>query len=99
MIGILKKHGRYWPVIVCDHCGNVIDDAMAAVEVSSSAPEGAVAQAFHVHKGDCDQALSAKLGGLHGSEELAVHLFDLMHSTLSKSDLQGIRNLLEWSKE
>jgi hypothetical protein len=99
MIAIQKKGGRYSPVILCDYCGKLIEDAMNAMEVSSPAPEGATAQAFHVHKGDCDQALSAKLGGLAGSEELAVHLFDLIRNTLGKSDLQRVRNLLEWSEE
>ena len=80
MIAILKKDGRYIPVILCDHCGAVIDDALAAMELSSSAPEGATAQAFHVHKGACDQALSARLGGIHGSEELAVHLVEATKS-------------------
>jgi hypothetical protein len=97
MIAILKADGRYAPVVLCDHCGKVIDDAMNATALSSSAPEGNTLQAFHVHKGDCDQALSAKLGGLYGSEELAVHLFELMRNTLSKSDLKRVQNLLEWA--
>jgi len=95
MIAILKKDGQYCPVVLCDHCGKVIDDAMAAMEISSSAPEGATAQAFYVHKGDCEQAVSATLGGMHGSEELAVHLFDLVRNTLGKSDTQRVRNLLK----
>jgi hypothetical protein len=99
MMAILKQDGSYRPVVVCDHCGEVIDDALGAMELSSSAPEGATAQAFHVHKGDCDQALSAKLGGMHGSEELAVHLFDLIRNTMSKSDVQRVKNALQWSQE
>ena len=99
MIAIQKQSGGYRPVIVCDHCGHVIDDAMAAVAVSSAAPEGATAQAFHVHKGACDQALSEKLGGMHGSEELAVHLLDLLRNALRKSDRQRVQNLLNWSED
>ena len=99
MIAILKMDGRYLPVVKCDQCGETIDDAMNAMAMSSSAPEGATAQAFHVHKGECERALSSKVDGLHGSEELAVHLLDLMRNTLSKSDLEGVRNLLRWFGE
>jgi hypothetical protein len=99
MIAIRKTAGRYAPVVVCDHCVGVIDDAMAAAAVSSSAPEGATAQAHHVHKGSCDEALTNQLGGALGSEELAVHLFDLVRNTLSRSDAQRVRNLLDWSDE
>jgi hypothetical protein len=97
MIAIMKRDGRYAPVVVCDHCGRVIEDALDAMEVSSAAPEGTAAQAFHVHKGECDQALSAKFDGLHGSEELAVHLFDLVRNTIGKSDPRAVQNLLNWS--
>jgi transcription initiation factor TFIIIB Brf1 subunit/transcription initiation factor TFIIB len=99
MIAILKKDGRYCPVIVCDQCGMVIDDALAAMEVSSSAPEGTTAQAFHVHKGTCDQALSARLGGIHGSEELVVHLVELVKNALRLSDTRQVQNLLAWSDD
>ena len=63
--------------------------------MSSSAPEGATAQAFHVHKGACEQAVSAKLGGAHGSEELAVHLLAVVKNTLRGSDRMQVKNLLE----
>ena len=99
MIAILKKDGLYSPVIVCDQCGKVIDDAMNALEVSSSAPEGATAQVFYVHKGQCDETLSAQFDGIYGSEELAVHLVDLIRNTLSKSDVQRVQNLLKGSIE
>ena len=99
MIAIRKKDGRYSPVVLCDQCGQAIDDAMNAMALSSSAPEGATAQAFHVHKGNCDEALSAKLGGLHGSEELAVHLLELVRNSLRQSDLQRILSLTQWSAE
>lgn len=72
---------------------------MAAMAISSAAPEGATAQAFHVHKGACEQALSAQLEGMHGSEELAVHLLDLVRNTLSKSDQQRVQNLIKWSEQ
>jgi len=98
MIAILKKDNWYRAAVVCDHCGRTIDDAMAALAVSSSAPEGTMAQAFHVHKGECDRSLCAKLGGIHGSEELAVHLLDLVRNTLGKSDMQGVQNLMKWSE-
>jgi hypothetical protein len=97
MIAILKQEGQYRPVIVCDQCGQVIDDAMAAMVISSSAPQGTLAQAFHVHKGQCEQALSASREGMHGSEELSVHLLDLLRNTLSQSDRQQLHNLLRWS--
>lgn len=93
MIAILKKNGQYMPVIVCDECGGIITDAFNATQISSSAPEGTTAQAFHVHKGACDDAISARLGGLHGSEELAVHLMQLVKNTLSESDRQRVELL------
>ena len=67
------------------------------MEVSSSAPEGATAQAFHVHKGAWDDSISARLGGMRGSEELAVHLVQLTKNTLSDSDRQRVEDLLKWS--
>jgi hypothetical protein len=97
MIAIRKQNGQYTPVVVCDECGGIITDAFSAMEVSSSAPEGATAQAFHVHKGACDDAMSARLGGMHGSEELAVHLVQLLKNALSGSDRQRVENLLNGS--
>ena len=97
MIAIRKENGSYIPVILCDHCGQIIVDAMGAMELSSSAPEGANAQAYYVHKGACEQAVSAKLGGMHGSDELAVHLFDLLRSAMAKSDLERVKNAIDWS--
>lgn len=99
MIAILKKNGQYGPAIICDYCGQVIDDALNANAVSSAAPKDAMAQVFHVHKGACDQALSAKLGGSLGSEELSTHLLELMRNALANSDFEGLRNLLRWSAE
>ena len=97
MIAIRKHNGQYMPAVICDECGGVITDAFGAMEVSSSAPEGANAQAFHVHKGACDEAISARLGAMHGSEELAVHLVQLLKNALSESDRQRVANLLKWS--
>jgi hypothetical protein len=99
MIAVLKKNGNYNPVILCDHCGKIIDDAMGANQLSSSAPEGATAQAFHVHKGECDRAMCARLGDLTGSEELSVHLIELIRNTFGQSDLERVRNLLQSSTE
>jgi hypothetical protein len=99
MVAIHKQNGRYSPVVVCDYCGEVIDDALAAMEVSSRVPDGATAQAMHVHKGACDQALSAKLGGLDGSAELFDHLLELLRNTIGKSDMGRVRNAMKWSEE
>ena len=96
MIAIRKRDGRYVPAVVCDECGGVITDAFGATAVSSSAPEGAAAEAFHVHKGSCDDARSARLGGAAGSEELAVHLLQLLKGALRDSDPQRVENLLKW---
>ena len=97
MIAIRKQNGQYIPVVICDECGGDITDAFGAMEVSSSAPEGATAQSFHVHKGACDDAISARLGGMHGSEELAVYLVQLLNNALSESDRQRVENLFKWS--
>lgn len=97
MIAIRKQGGRYKPVVVCDECGGVIADAFGATVISSSAPEGAAAQAFHVHKGACDDAISARLAGMYGSEELAVHLVHLLRNTLCESDRRRVENLFKWS--
>ena len=96
MVAILKTDGRYRDVVVCDHCGRVIEDALGAMELSSSAPEGATAQAFHVHKGACEREVSARLGGAHGSEELAVHLLRVVRNTLGGSDRARVKGMLEW---
>ena len=94
---MLKNEGRYSPAVVCDHCGSVITDAFSATAISSSAPDGATAQVFHVHKGACDDAVSVRLGGMHGSEELADHLVQLFKNTISGSDRERIENLLRWT--
>ncbi len=94
MIAIRKQDGVYAPVVICDHCGQVIDDASNANEISSGAPEGTTAQAFHVHKGECDRTLSAKIGGLWGSAELSDHLVELLLNTLKPNDLARARKLL-----
>lgn len=95
MLAIIKRGGQYRPAIVCDACGDVITDALAATVVSSNAPEGTSAQAFHVHKGTCDQALASRVAGLHGSDELASHLLDLVGNTLRDSDRDVVRSLVE----
>lgn len=97
MIATRNQDGQYVPVVICDECGGVITDAFGAVEVSSSAPDGAAAQAFHVQKGACDDAISTRLGGMHGSEELAVQLLQLLRNTLRDSDRQRVENLMKWS--
>jgi hypothetical protein len=94
MIAILKSAGRYVPVVVCDQCGRPIDDALAAVAVSTHAPEGSTAQAFHAHKGACDAALTERLGGLAGSEELSVHLIDLVRGAFRPDHLNVAEQLL-----
>jgi hypothetical protein len=99
MIAIQKQDGKYRPIIACDHCGKVIDDAMNALELSSSAREGAMAEVFYVHKGECEKAVSEKLGGMHGSEELTVHLFQLLRNTLAKSDPHLVQNLTKWLEQ
>jgi hypothetical protein len=97
MISTLKRGGAYRAVVVCDHCGQVIDDAMSALAVSSAAPEGTTAQTFHVHKGRCDEFVVARLGGLCGSEELSIHLVELLGNAISRGDRQRIIDLLKWS--
>jgi hypothetical protein len=77
----------------------VIDDALSAMAVSSSAPEGALAQTFHVHKGACDDAVSASLGGMHGSEELATHLLQLVRNSLQRIAPQQLKNLVQWLQD
>jgi len=99
MIAILKKDGVYAPVILCDECGQPIADAFNALALSSSAPEGKTAEVHHVHKGPCDDAVSARLGGMHGSEELLVHLVQLLKNSLSESERQRVENLMRWTVE
>ena len=99
MIGILKQQGRYSPVVICNECGEVIDDAFQAMEICSNAPEGASAESFHVHKGRCDHALSKRVEGLSGPEELAVHLLELLKNTLRASDPHRVEKLLETMNE
>src|SRR6476469_9187494 len=96
MIGIRKQDGHYKPAVICDECGEVITDAFGAMQVSSSAPERSTAQAFHVHKGACEQALSARLDGIYGSEELVVHLVDLLRNVVSEKDREQVQELLRW---
>jgi hypothetical protein len=95
MIAIQKMDGQYRPVVLCDFCGIVIDDALAAITISSTAPDGKTAQAFHVHKGKCDESMSEKIGAMLGSEELAVHLLELLKNTMRGSDRQTLQAMLE----
>src|SRR5438105_1089124 len=59
--------------------------------------EGATAQVFHVHKGACDEALAARLDGVFGSEELAVHLVELLKNSVAESDREHLKDLLRWT--
>jgi len=55
---------------------------------------GQTAQAFHVHKGACDATLSKRMGGLAGSEELSVHLVDLVRGAFRTEDRGVAERLL-----
>lgn len=98
MIKVLYDDGRYAPIMICDVCGERIEDAKNGAAVSNSDPEvlsdGDAVEVKHTHKGDChdeaDQHLREQ--GIHpGWNSLTTHLMQVLHNTgLSPKDLEDI---------
>lgn len=88
MLEIHSINGHNCPVIVCDMCGERLNNAAkAAVVFQNFQPEGAKIRMLHVHKGNidghtCHQEAEALLsaGGKNmvGWEEMKTFLSDLV---------------------
>lgn len=100
MIKTLYSGGRYSPMFVCDHCGKPITNVALALALvrSSNVIEGEMLDTFHVHKGPCDRAVSARIDAISGSgsDEMRKHLRYLLHNTgASLEDMAAIDALEE----
>lgn len=86
MLIVMNSKGRNAPVVVCDKCGDRIKSAKdGMVLYPSSGEEGKPVAHYHVHRGECDKAMTKKHGDLGGTDELATHLVWL----LSNLELNG----------
>lgn len=88
---VLHKDDKLIPILICDHCGERIEDAGNAnclLEEDRPYPDdGETTDVYHVHKGECDRALSAELSeGGAGHSELETHLWRLCHNSGLPSD-------------
>lgn len=95
MIKTQYLEGRYSPMFVCDHCGEPIRNIGMALALSrsSGASEGEMLETFHVHKGPCDRAISARIDPVSGSgsTELRHHVRYLLHNVgASLEDMAAI---------
>jgi len=87
---VLEIHsiaGRNCPVIVCDICGEKLDEASKAAAVFQNfTADGSKVRLLHVHKGSIDgrtchdeaEALLGKNGEPVGWQELKTYLADLV---------------------
>ena len=88
MIKILDRNSRYAPVMVCDICGKIIDDANRAAvvhkrpQLSEDLEGKTLIDVIHVHKGKCHDVGELNLGGKErtGWIELETHLRYLIHN-------------------
>ncbi len=64
-LAIRIDKGKYIPVMVCDTCGDAIEDWHMAVVTHSMKPNTGVIPVLVYHKGNCDQ------GGVGGARRLA----------------------------
>lgn len=90
MFEIHTINGQNCPVLVCDMCGDKLNDAgKAAVVFNNFAPHGSKITALHVHKGNIDgktchdeaEAMIRAGGGTPGWQELKACLVDMVHNS------------------
>jgi hypothetical protein len=85
MILVQFKNAWYAAVIVCDICQQRISDGGLAVAVFRHIDHESseLLPVLHAHKGPCQDAAEAKLGGKEntGQEELANHLLQMAHNS------------------
>ena len=86
MLEIHSIGGNNCPVIVCDICGDRLDEASKAAAVFQNfTPDGSKLRLLHVHKGSIDgrtchaepEALLGKNGVAVGWQEMKTFLADL----------------------
>ena len=88
MIRIMYANRRYSPILVCDICGQRIEDgAMAAALTGDmTQEEGSLTDVLHVHKGSChtqaERTIESTLAepDVVGWQELGAHLSSLIHN-------------------
>ena len=86
------KEGRREPVVICDHCCEIIRDARKANEVAAPPGDDCSAEAiegdtvigrwtrlYHAHKGECERALTARLDARATvSQDMSSSLFGVL---------------------
>lgn len=106
MIKILVLNARHAPIIMCDLCGQKIDDAIIGAAIFNNRtpggdrlPDGSVIDVLHAHKGECHDLAETKLGGkeLTGWIELERHVRYVLHN--SGLDLQELLDYDDFDNE
>lgn len=81
MIKVIRKDAITHPIIVCDACGNRIEDIrLAAAVYPYSQGDDETTGVLHAHKGSCLDQAEEKLGGVASTSwhELEDHLIWLV---------------------
>jgi len=90
VIQINETETGYAPIIVCDHCGEKIENAVQAAAIVSEFGkyQNGNLRVLHVHKVTCFDATEKKEGGKCAWEELSRHLQLLINNVrLTPRDL------------
>ena len=100
MIQLFQTATGYAPILVCDHCGERIENAELAAAVSplSGKYQNGNRRILHVHKGSCFDAIERMEGENCSWEELSIHVRLLAENvTLSPQELIEQKNVdAEW---
>lgn len=96
MIRVLEKSGRSCPVLLCDICGERIENlGLGAAVFPRTTAEDELREVLHVHKRACHDAAERQLAGLKGApwQELQDHFIYLVSNSG-----KPVEDLLERSK-
>lgn len=98
MIRQVYRYGAYHPIVVCDVCEKIIEDASKATVVFpmvSGERPGDINSLHHAHKGQCLKHAELQLGGglKCGTMELTHHLLLLLENTKVSEEQKNIFQL------
>ena len=81
MIRVVEKNARTYPLLICDICGERIENlGLGAAVFPRTDVDGEINDVLHVHKRSCHDAAERKVGGGKGApwQELQDHFVYLM---------------------
>lgn len=89
MIKILENNGNSAPILICDICGERINNAREGAAVfGDKASDKGVKDVKHVHKASCHDMAEIELAGEDNWQEMSQHLRLLLHNVgLTPKDL------------